>query len=227
MHKLDLNQLWLAEIAAIRDSVTEESGLIRADGVRYRICRPGPAFTVELFPSFSRADEGIELVFDPQDLYCHRVGGHASGRYPSTLDMVTRNVHGIDAAIRGVPGMNDVRERFEPQMLLVFCVAESLRFDRIAVVMDQIIRAGTGRGEQHHSPALETGPLYALFKNWGSVSAAMWRAVSAQVRALGALPHARLTREQREHTEAVALLPADTRWRDAAMAVSVIKPPGA
>ena len=79
-----------------------------------RNCRPGPAFTVELFPSFSRADEGIELVFDPQDLYCHRVGGHASGRYPSTLDQVTRNVHGIDAAIRGVPGMNDVRQRWGP-----------------------------------------------------------------------------------------------------------------
>jgi hypothetical protein len=123
--------------------------------------------------------------------------------------------------------MNDVRERFEPQMLLVFCVAESLRFDRIAVVMDQIIRAGTGRGEQHHSPTLETGPLYALFKNWGSASAAVWRAVSAQARALGALPRARLTREQRAHTEAVALLPGDIRWHDAALAVRVIKPPGA
>ncbi|NDZ17792.1 hypothetical protein C7T35_34460 [Variovorax sp. WS11] len=227
MHKLHLDERWLEEIAAIRDSVTEESGLIRDDGARYRICRLGPAFTVELFPSFSRADEGIELVFDPQDLYCHRVGGHASGRYPSTLDKVTRNVHGIDAAIRGVPRMNDVRERFEPQMLLVFCVAESLRFDRIAVVMDQIIRAGTGRGGQHHRPTLETGPLFELFKNWGSVGAAVWRAVSAGARALGALPLARLTQEQREHTEAVALLHGDMRWRDAALAVRAIKPPSA
>lgn len=90
-----------------------------------------------------------------------------------------------------------------------------------------MIRAGMGRGEQHHRLILETGPPYALFKNWGSASAAVWRAVSAQVGAQGALSRSQLTRAQREHTEAVALLPGDARWRDAALAVRVIKPPSA
>jgi len=82
------------------------------------------------------------------------------------------------------------------------------------------------RGEQHHSPILETGPLYALFKNWGNTSAAVWRAVPAQALALGAQTRARHTREQRERTDAVTLLPGDTRWRDAALAVRFFKPPG-
>lgn len=85
-HKLHLDERWLEEVAAIQNSVTEESNLIRNDGVRYRMCRPGPVFTVELFPSFSRADEDIELLFDPLDLYCQR---WADTRRPATATLQT------------------------------------------------------------------------------------------------------------------------------------------
>jgi hypothetical protein len=88
----------------------------------------------------------------------------------------------IGAAIHGVPGMNDLRERFETQMLLVFYVAESQRFDRIAAVRDQIIRARSGVVRATPQSDFRDWAMSALFKNFGSASATVRRAVSAQWR---------------------------------------------
>ena len=121
--------------------------------------------------------------------------------------------------------MNDLRERFETQMLLVFYVAESQRFDRIAAVRDQIIRARSGVVRATPQSDFRDWAMSALFKNFGSASATVRRAVSAQWRGPSATVARPTDPGAREPTpQRLALLLGDTRQRDPVLAVRGIKP---
>jgi hypothetical protein len=225
MHKLHLNAAWLSDITALRDAVTEDTHLIRFDNGFYRVCQPGPDFSVEVFPGLGRVDESVQIKFRRDNLYATEVAGHKVGRYPSTLDLLLRDARGLDDALHQLARPGEVKNRETLALLLVFCVAESLRFDRIATQVDQVIKSTAGR--LLGTPTqLDIGPLYTLFKNWERASAAVLRGTSAQGRQIVARPRALLTAEERRHSERVQLLPGDLALSDTVRALKVIKLPG-
>lgn len=225
MFPLHINDGWLQQITAIRDAVTADTNLIRFDNGFYRTTRPGPLFTVAVHPGFGRVNDAVELQIDPATLYVQRVAGRTVERYPSTLDLLLRDAHGIDAALHAVPGNTDKKTRFPDEMLIVFCVAESLRFDHIATVVDQVIKATAGR-LQGAGKTLNVGALSPLFKNWERASAAVWRAMSAETRQILALPPAQRSAAQRQHFQRIEPRVGDAGLTAAMRALKVVKLPG-
>lgn len=147
---------------------------MRFDNGFYRICPAEPkTVEIEVFPGHGNVDQAIALEIDQSTLYVEKVAGRRVERYPSTLDLVTRDSLGLDQAIHVIPAMKNARERFPLEMLVVFCVAESLRFDAIARRIDEVIkytngwlRAPDDARARERARKLEIGPLYPLFKNW-------------------------------------------------------------
>ena len=225
MSELHLNATWMSGITALRDKVTEDTNFIRFDNTFYRVCRPGPDFEVKVFASTARADQGVLFKFRRDNLYVTEVAGRKVGRYPSTLDLTLRNARGLDDSLHLLAKGGEFKDRFMHEMLVVFCVAESLRFDRIATEVDQVIKATAG--QLRGAPTqLAIGPLHGLFKNWERASAAILRGISAQGRQIMNRPRALLTPEERRHSERVQLLVADQVLTDATRALKVIKLPG-
>ncbi|MCM3697762.1 hypothetical protein M3190_15195, partial [Microbacterium oleivorans] len=131
----------------------------RYDNTYYRICSNAapPSFTISLLPSTG----GTPLVLNmrTRDLYVELIGGHPFENYSHNLDRMPFDaiatsgsdaVRGfsLDSAIRGLLRTPDgdkrmltPDDRFLAQSLVVFCVAESLRFDKIATELGQYFRS--------------------------------------------------------------------------------------
>ena len=195
MYDLQFGATWSDQLATIRDAVTEDSGLLRADGVPYRVCRDDPSsFKVKLMPAspMSRNDS-IELEFGINDLYCRNVGPHAKvERYPSGIQDIhdfngqlktPRNIALLEAYIRDVPVNPDIEDRFAKQMLLVMVVAESLRFERMANDVLNIARAGSLVSGEKPTLALNIGAWKQYYDYWGDASRAIWDKAPAASRA--------------------------------------------
>ena len=146
---LRVGRTWDTQIAAIRNAVTEDTNLIRYDNTFYRICSNAlpPSFTVSVLPS--TVSPPLVLNMRTRDLYVELIGGHPFENYSHNLDRMPfeatatsgedASAASLDSAIRGLlriqggdKRMLRPEDRFLAQSLVVFCVAESLRFDRIA-----------------------------------------------------------------------------------------------
>ena len=144
MFLLRIAENWSFRIGEIRDATTDETHLIRFDNSFYRLCRPGPeTFSLNVVPGTGRVDEGITLTIRVRDLYVTHVGNRLFGRYASTIDRLMPQALTLDQAVHELPTAQSDR-RFELQSMLVFCVAESLRNDRIATAVGQMISATMG-----------------------------------------------------------------------------------
>lgn len=231
--QLHVDQRWSSEISAMRQALTEETGLIRFDNSSYRICRPAPPVTIEVFPGHGRVDQGLVLEMDPTSLYVSKVAGRKVERYPSTLDLVTRDSGGLDAALVNIPGMTNVKKRFPLEMLVVFCVAESLRFDTIAQRVDEVIKYGNGRlvapgDEEARKKALqlEIGPLLPLFKNWEDASEAVFRGVTLKACQIAVRSRTERSQDDRRHHERVELQQRDLGLIQTVRSLAVLQRPG-
>ena len=192
---LQFGATWSDQLETIRSKVTEDSGLVRADGVPYRVCRADPAtFEVRLMPAYPvSSGEAIVLEFGIGDLYCRNVGPHGKvERYPSGIQdthdfhgqpKTPRNVALLDGYIRDVPKNHDIEDRFAKQMLLVMVVAESLRFERMATDVLNIARAGSlVEGDDKPTLALNLGAWKQYYDYWGDASLAIWDKAPAALR---------------------------------------------
>ena len=232
--QIHIDERWSSEINDLRNTLTEETGLIRFDNSFYRICQPASPEPVEIrvFPGHGKANEGVMLEMDPATLYINKVAGRNVMRYPSNFDLVTRDARGIDAALRDVPGMTNVKERFPLEMLIVFCVAESLRFDTISRRVDEVIKYTNGwlvspadAKAKEEAKRLQTGPLQPLYKNWEDASEAIFRSVSPKAEKILASSRAQLSQEERRHYERVVLQPRDLRFTEAVRSLAVLQRP--
>lgn len=192
-YPLQLGATWPGQLAAIRDAVTEDSGLLREDGVPYRVCRDDQStFKINLIPAFPVAhDEGIVLEFGTHDLYCRKIAHHVLGaRYPSGIQdsewegqqRTPGNIYLIDSYIRSVPKIRDSEDRFPKEKLLVMIVAESLRFERMATDVLNIARAGDLLSGEKATLALNLGAWKSIYDNWGAASEAIWHKASLEAR---------------------------------------------
>jgi hypothetical protein len=207
--------------------------MIRFDNGFYRICPAEPkTVEVEVFPGHGKVDQGVVLEIDQSTLYVEKIAGRRVERYPSTLDLVTRDSRGLDQALHDVPGMKASTERFPLEMLLVFCVAESLRFDAVARRVDEVIKYTNGwllqPGDalaREKARKLEIGPLYPLVKNWEKATDAAFRGVSPRARQIAMTQRALLSQDDRRHYERVTLEPRDLPFSDAVRSLAVLHRP--
>ena len=222
MSQLRIGPDWASQIQILRDSITEDTNLVRFDNAFYRLCRPGPDVAVRLLPATGPG--GLDLVIKPLDLYVARIGGRVFERYASTLDQQTRDLGGLSAAVQQLPTAQG-KPLFEMQSLLVFCVAESLRSDEVATAIEQAMRAslGTLRGV---APRLPMERLLRIARSWGQGSEEVFRVLSKEAAAIVMQPRAALTEAQRRFSERVDLAPVDAALHESVRAIKALKRPG-
>lgn len=227
MFLLRIADNWPSQIGAIRDANTDETHLIRFDNTFYRRCRPGPeTFSVNVVPGTGRVDEGITLTLRVRDLYVTHVGTRLFGRYASTLDRLAPQALTLDQAVHELPTAQGDR-RFEWQSMLVFCVAESLRNDRIATAVGQMIGATMGnpilRGPAAQLPIRDYLPVA---RAWGQTSDAIFQALSPQAQGIVLRPRAGLSLEERRFYERVDMAKIPPHLVRVAQSIKVLKRPG-
>jgi hypothetical protein len=227
MFLLRIAENWSFRIGGIRDATTDETHLIRFDNTFYRLCRPGPeTFSVNVVPGTGRVDEGITLTIRVRDLYVTHVGNRLFGRYASTIDRLMPQALTLDQAVHELPTAQGDR-RFELQSMLVFCVAESLRNDRIATAVGQMISATMGnpilQGPAIHLPIRDYLPVA---RTWGQTSDAIFQTLSPQAQGIVLRPRSGLSLEERRFYERVDLAKIPPNLVCVAQSIKVLKRPG-
>lgn len=227
MFLLRITEDWPAQIGRIRDAHTDETHLIRFDNTYYRLCRPGlETFRVKVTPGRGRVEEGITLTLQVRDLYVTHIGHQRFERYASTLDRFTPQALTLDQIVHELPTAQGDR-LFEWQSLLVFCVAESLRNDRIATAIGQMISATRG------NPILQ-GPAIQLpirdylpvARTWGQASDAIFQALSPQAQRIVLRPRSELSLVERRFYERVDETKIPSPLVRNARTIKVLKRPG-
>lgn len=220
---LRVGRTWDTQIDVIRDAVTEHTNLIRYDNTYYRICSNAapPSFTISLLPSTG----GTPLVLNmrTRDLYVELIGGHPFENYSHNLDRMPFDaiatsgsdaVRGfsLDSAIRGLlrtPGgdkrMLTPDDRFLAQSLVVFCVAESLRFDKIATELGQYFRSSYDPNHPEITSFLKGAtPIRYLqswlkmAKNWEKTTRDVFDGIPDKMREIVVQPRDRLSPADRQ-----------------------------
>ena len=227
MFLLRIAEDWASQISRIRDAHTNDAHLIRFDNTNYRLCRPGPeTFRVKVMPGTGRVEEGITLTLQVRDLYVTHIGARLFGRYASTLDRFTPQALTLDQAVHELPTAQGER-LFELQSLLVFCVAESLRNDLIAMAISQMISATMGnpilRGPAVQLPIRDYLPIA---RTWGQASDAIFQALSPQAQRIVLRPRSELSLVERRFYERVDETQIPPHLVRNARTIKVLKRPG-
>ncbi|KQU67168.1 MULTISPECIES: hypothetical protein [unclassified Rhizobacter] len=191
---------WAEQVRRIRESVTEESHLIRPDNGFYRICHAGDAsFQVRVLPGSGM--KAVELRLRESDLEVTHVDGRLDGGRPDS-----------GAA------------RLDEHALMVLSVVGSLRSDALAARIGQLRRvASTGLpGAPAQLPASE---LRQDARTWGPASESIFNALSSTARGIALKRRAELTPLQRHFSERVELAKVEPGLQAAARGIAVLKRP--
>ncbi|KVS39254.1 hypothetical protein [Burkholderia ubonensis] len=221
---------WASQIQRIRNAVSEDTNLIRFDNTFYRVCKtsdPAPAFGLTLLPSVG-AESGLVLRMHMNDLYVETIDAQPFTRYASTLSSWLPADITLDNAIRGLL-RKDQRvlqgdRRFVMQSLVVLCVAESLRFDRIATEFEQAFRSMNGmlRGVP---PRLKLQSWEDMAKKWGQTSERIFAALSDEARTIALKERALLSQQERRFSERVSTASLGDEYADIASNIRLLKRP--
>ncbi|MGU7771064.1 ribosome-inactivating family protein [Burkholderia sp. MR1-5-21] len=226
-HMLRVAPDWSTQIARIRNDISEDTNLIRFDNTFYRVCRAGGSFAIMLMPQ-SGAGGGLTLTMRMKDVYVETIGGQPITQYAATLDKAAPNAFALDEAIYKLAPRASARlstdERFAAQSIIVFCVAESLRFSHVATAVGQAILASHGqlRGA---SGRLGLDTWMPLVKNWGNASEAIFGVMSDRARAIALQPRAMLSEDDRRFSEQVNTASLPGRLPEFARSVTLLKRP--
>jgi hypothetical protein len=227
---LRVGRTWDTQIAAIREAVTEDTNLIRYDNTSYRICSNAlpPAFTISVLPT--TVSPPLVLNMRTRDLYVELIGGHPFENYSHNLDRMpfeatatsgddAERGFSLDSAIRGLlrtPG-GDKRtlrpdDRFLAQSLVVFCVAESLRFDKIATELGQCFRSSYDPNHPEIGNLLKgvariryLQSWLQMAKNWEKTTKDVFDGIPDKMREIVVQPRSRLSPADRQASARVDL----------------------
>lgn len=132
MYELVIRPDWAQQISQLRERLTEDTHIIRWGNSFYRCCRNGTLVALRVFaPDRSVA---LQLQLRPSDLYIIQVGSATDmGRYGSLTGELSVSAPKFEHAVRSLAsGTVHGDEAFGLRSLVVFCVAEALRFDSLA-----------------------------------------------------------------------------------------------
>ena len=219
---------WSARIGEIRDATTEDTNLIRFDNSFYRVCRDNPGtFQISLYSDSIGGTGVVPLTMQLRDLYITQIGHRPFETYAATVGEEAPQAQTLRGAVHALQrGQLLGDDLFLKQSVLVLCVAESLRSDYTATVIEQTIRAST-TGLLGVPTRLRTGDLLRAARSWGQASDAIFRSLSPQARQIAMRSRASLSPEQRRFFEPTDIRKIDPELRDVSKAVKVLKRPAA
>lgn len=166
---------------------------------------------------------GANLSVRVNDLYVTEINGQPFEQYAKTLNTLTPEFGGLVQRIRDLSRTHG-REGFESRSLIVMCVAESLRSDRVATSVEQMIRATTV-GLHGAQSKLGTGELLSMAHAWGQASDAIFQAISPTAQDIVRKPRTQLSTVERQFSERVDINKIDAGLREFAKSIKVLKRP--
>lgn len=224
MLKLVVAPDWGAQIARLREQLTEDTNLIRFGNNFYRCCRPGGLVSVALHAS--KGGARLELQIRSDDLYITRFGlAQPMGRYSSLTDDMVASAGALDNAVHALAGGHASGKRaFDQRSLVTFCVAEALRFDHLA---DDL-----GRAFICDRPAvvgakvpMPVADWWQLVHQWGQACDAVWAMLPPDMRATASSSRASLSAPQRQAFTMVPLDRIPAHLRECVRKMRVLKRP--
>ncbi|WP_175721726.1 hypothetical protein [Burkholderia anthina] len=225
---LQVGPNWASQISAIRNKVTEDTNLIRFDNTFYRVCRDSDEqFAITLLPQDTQ-QRSLLLHLSMRNLYVNLIGGHGMGRYTSTLESQQLTLDGALGRLLGNSTKPTDAARSangdEARSVIVWCIAESLRFSPLATAVGQAIFRS--RQFAHGmSPELPIAAFDRLVKNWANTSDAIFNALSDEAKSIALQPRASLSPEQRQFSESVRPSTVHPDYQNFAQAVTVLNRP--
>lgn len=141
-HKLQVGGQWASQIAEIRDEHSVDTNLIRYDNTFYRYGRAGPEIELCVVTSDAKAETRFKV--DPGTFYMVPVNGRHAGfqNYSFELGAAVLSDASLDSAVQSMS--KDVAS-FTAVSLLVFAVAESIRFDHLATEINSCLLKDSGK----------------------------------------------------------------------------------
>ncbi len=224
MHELVIGPDWSQQISQLRGRLTEDTNIIRWGNNFYRCCRSGPLVALRVAtPDRSVA---LPLQLRPSDLYITQAGlSTEMGRYGSLTGELSVSAPKLEHAVRRLAsGTVHGDEAFGLRGLVVFCVAEALRFDSLASDVGFALRTTDVAGG---AKAMPLGRWWPIVHAWGKACDAVWAGLDAELRRASLLPAAarngsdrtRSARASHERMSGVVL--------EAAKGAAVLKRPAA
>ena len=224
MHELVIRPDWAQHIGELRERLTEGTNIGRGGTVFYRCCRNGPLETLRVVvPDRS---VGLQLQLRPSDLYITQVGvATAMGRYGSLTGELSLSAPKLEHAVRSLArGTVHGDEAFDLRSLVVFCVAEALRFDSLAHDVGFSLRTVGVAGGSKDMPL---GRWWPTVPAWGQACDAVWAGMDAELRRASLLPAALRNGADRSRSGRTTYERLSGAVLEAAKGASVLKRPAA
>ncbi len=224
MHDLVIRHDWAQQIGRLRCALTEDTNIIRWGNNFYRCCRGGPPVALRvLTPDGQRA---LSLQLRPSDLYITRMGAATDmGRYGSLTGELSVSAWKLDHAVSSLAaGTVHGDEAFGLRSLVVFCVAEALRFDSLAHEVGFALRTMDVAGG---TKAMSLARWWPTVHAWGQACEAVWAGLDAELRRASLLPAASRTGDDRSRSARASYERMSGALLEAAKGAAVLKLPAA
>ncbi len=224
MHELVIRPDWAQQISQLRGRLTEDTNIIRWGNNFYRCCRCGPPIALRVAtPDRSAA---LPLQLRPSDLYITRMGlATEMGRYGSLTGELSVSAPKLEHAVRSLAGGTvHGDEAFGLRSLVVFCVAEALRFDSLAHDVGFALRSVDVAGG---AKAMPLGRWWPTVHAWGQACDAIWAGLDVDLRRASLLPETTRTGGDRTRSGRAAYERMSGAVLEAAKGAAVLKRPSA
>ncbi len=224
MHELVIRPDWAQQIGQLREQLTEDTNIIRWGNGFYRCCRNAAPVTLRVtVPDKSVA---LPLQLRPDDLYITQVGPTTEmGRYGSLTGDLSVSAPKFEHAVRSLASATvHGDEAFGLRSLVVFCVAEALRFDSLAHDIGFAMRTIDVAGG---AKAMPLGRWWPTVHAWGQACDAVWAGLDADLRRASLMPAAARHGPDRTRSGRANYLHLSGSVLDAAKAAAVLKRPAA
>jgi hypothetical protein len=222
MHELIIRPDWAQQIGQLRERLTEDTLIIRWGNNFYRCCRNDPIVTLRVFTSDRSV--ALPLQLRPSDLYITWVGSATEmGRYGSLTGELSVSAPKFDHAVRSLAaGTVHGDEAFGLRSLVVFCVAEALRFDSLAHDIGFAMRTLNVAGG---AKAMSLERWWPIVHAWGQACDAVWAGLDVELRRASLLPAVKRKGPDRTRSARASYDRMSGTVLDAAKGAAVLKRP--
>ena len=224
MHDLVIRPDCAQQIGRLREQLTEDTNIIRWGNGFYRRCRQG----VQVDLSVIEPGNGVRLNLKmrPSDLYITQIGMDTQmGRYGSLTGGLAVSAPKLENAVRSlVAGTVHGDQAFGLRSLVVFCVAEALRFDSLAHEIGFALRTMDVAGGANAMPLDRWWPIVHA---WGQACDAVWTGLDAELRRVSLLPAKDRRGEERTRSARAGYERMGGTALEAARSTAVLKWPAA
>jgi hypothetical protein len=179
---------WAKQIEVIRDKCSTDTNLIRFDNTFYRYAGDPGKEDIEISVRTRKGDTAISMVVDTSNIYMYPTKGAFFLNYEVDLSGLVLSDESLDSAIQSMDSKNGGSAA--DRSLLVFAVAESIRFDQLATDINSCFLADAGvlkterrkDGSGLQAKGMQIGHWDRIIHKWRNASEAALAGVEASLR---------------------------------------------